>query len=110
MGRARLGGRVRVRALLLDGFGTLLDWRAPFRRVNEDALKRAHASVDGLARIPAWPEWYAAYDALRRADRERLDPEHRERDYRGRFLASFERSGLGKRSVRVVGELSLIHI
>lgn len=92
-----------IQALLLDGFGTVLDWRAPFEQVNEDALRRAHALVDGRIACPPFGDWHAHYRALREEDRARLDPEHRERDYLARFQESLKRAGLVKRHARDLG-------
>ncbi len=93
-----------TKALLLDGFGTVLDWRAPFAQANEDALRRALASVDdGRVGLPPFAEWLPRWQALRAEDRARLDPEHRERDYGARWRESLTRSGLPKRHARDLG-------
>lgn len=101
---AQVRPHVRTRVLLLDGFGTVLDWSGPFREVNENALRRALASVDGLARVPPFAAWHPHWVALRNEERAAKDPTHEERDYVERFRASFARVGLAKRQARVLGE------
>lgn len=100
----RFPARVPVRALLLDGFGTLLDWSGPFRRVDEAALKRAHAEADSVTRLPPFDAFHAAYRARREAERAAKAATHEERNYRQRFVDALGDVGLAKRQARVLGE------
>jgi HAD superfamily hydrolase (TIGR01509 family) len=94
-----------LRAVLFDGFGTLLTTQPEASdALKEACLRRAHAECDGVVKLPPFAQFLDAYKAERAKDHAERQDATAEFDFPARMQRVFARLGLGQRQSRALAQ------